>query len=253
MKICMAGACGRMGRRILEMAAAAEDIEIGGAFDIPANAGVEITAGLECGRPVTVTVSGNAAAGLANADVLIDFTMPEACLANARTAAGMGVPVVIGTTGLSPAQIADLRVLAEKIPVVHAPNMSVGVNLLFKLTRQVVEAGPHVRVRAEDRRDLLREVLVELLDLFLRARLPREGLDLLLDVPDVAVEPLDVGAAHAPREGGGREEERPREGGAPAEIPGGEAGHFAVTTKWARRFWDHALSLWPSTKGRSSP
>lgn len=147
MKICMAGACGRMGRRILEMAAAAEDIEIGGAFDIPANAGVQITAGLECGRPVTVTVSGDAAAGLANADVLIDFTMPEACLANARTAAGMGIPVVIGTTGLSAAQIADLRVLAEKIPVVHAPNMSVGVNLLFKLTAEVAAIlGPEYNI-----------------------------------------------------------------------------------------------------------
>ena len=96
------------------------------------------------------------------------------------------------------------------------------------------------------------QVLVELVDLFLRARLLREALDLLLDVADVPVEPLDVGPGDTASQGG-REEERPREGGAPPEPFGASDGHFAVTTKWPRRFCDQAASSWPSTKGRSSP
>ena len=147
MRICMAGACGRMGRRILEMAAAADDVEIGGAFDIADNAGMEIVAGLECGKPVRVTVGGDVSSELANSDVLIDFTAPTACIANAGAAALAGVPVVIGTTGLSGDQISELRRLAGQVAVVHAPNMSIGVNLLFKLTSEVAAIlGPEYNV-----------------------------------------------------------------------------------------------------------
>ncbi len=147
MRICMAGACGRMGRRILEMAAAAEDIEIGGGFDLAENAGAEIVAGLECGKPVRITVGGGVASELANADVIIDFTAPTACVENARAAAAAGVPVVIGTTGLNETQVAELRGFAEKVAVVHAPNMSIGVNLLFKLTSEVASIlGPEYNV-----------------------------------------------------------------------------------------------------------
>ena len=73
MKICMAGACGRMGRRILELTAAADDLEIGGAFDAPENTGVELTVGSESGNTQTVIV-GDAAAEIAKSDAMIDFT-----------------------------------------------------------------------------------------------------------------------------------------------------------------------------------
>lgn len=130
MKICMAGACGRMGRRILELAAEAPDIEIGGAFDLPAQAGVTVQ---------SVVVGSDAKAEVAKADVLIDFTVMHACLGNARVAAELGKAIVIGTTGLQEAQVAELRGLSERVPVVYAPNMSVGVNLLFKLTYEVAK------------------------------------------------------------------------------------------------------------------
>lgn len=133
MKICMAGACGRMGRRILDMAADAEDIEVGGAFDLPENAG----AGIQLGSGAKVAVAGSAAEGLAEADVLIDFTLAEACVANVKTAAEQGIPAVVGTTGLTATQVAELKTFAGQVPIVYAPNMSVGVNLLFKLTREV--------------------------------------------------------------------------------------------------------------------
>ena len=142
----MAGACGRMGRRILEMAVA-DGVEIGGAFDLPENAGAEIVAGAECGKPVRVLVGGDVSAELAKSDVLIDFTAPIPCVENARTAAAAGVPVVIGATGLNEAQVAELRHFSEQVAVVHAPNMSIGVNLLFKLTSEVASIlGPDYNV-----------------------------------------------------------------------------------------------------------
>jgi 4-hydroxy-tetrahydrodipicolinate reductase len=140
MKICVAGACGRMGRRILELAQAAPDLEIGGAFDIPDLAGTKLVIGIDANKqPVSVTVSGDAAAEIAKSDVLIDFTSPQACVGNARAAAQVRKPAVIGATGLTAAQKAELAALAQEIPIVYAPNMSVGVNLLFKLTYEIAK------------------------------------------------------------------------------------------------------------------
>jgi len=136
MKICMAGACGRMGRRILEMVTEAEDLEVGGAFDIPSLADTEIVL-TQHGHATVLRVSGAAAPEIKKSDVLIDFTIATACVANARVAAELGKPSVIGTTGLNEAQKAELKSLSQMVPIVHAPNMSVGVNLLFKLTSQV--------------------------------------------------------------------------------------------------------------------
>ncbi len=136
MKICMAGACGRMGRRILELAVA-EGFEIGGAFDVAQAAGTELIVGGESGKPQTVKVSSDPAAELAKSDVLVDFTVADACVGNVKAAADAGKPAVVGTTGLSDAQKAELESCAKKIAIVHAPNMSVGVNLLFKLTHEV--------------------------------------------------------------------------------------------------------------------
>jgi 4-hydroxy-tetrahydrodipicolinate reductase len=133
----MAGACGRMGRRILELAAAEEDVSIGGAFDVAALAGTQLVAGADLFKPRTIIVSGDAAAEMAKSDILIDFTHAAACVGNAQIAADAGKPAVIGTTGLSIEQRAALTELSRKIAIVYAPNMSVGVNLLFKLTREV--------------------------------------------------------------------------------------------------------------------
>lgn len=137
MKICMAGACGRMGRRILELAAAEPDIEIAGAFDLPELAGTTLTVGSESGKARTVVVSDDAPGQIAAADVLIDFTHASACVGNARVAATVRKAAVIGATGLDAGQKEELARVASTIPVVYAPNMSVGVNLLFKLTSEV--------------------------------------------------------------------------------------------------------------------
>jgi 4-hydroxy-tetrahydrodipicolinate reductase len=125
-----------MGRRILELAVA-DGLDIGGAFDVPEAAGTELTVGSESGKPRTVVMSKNVAEALAGADALIDFTAPAATLENVKAAVAAGKPIVIGTTGLSEAQKAEISAAASTIPVVLAPNMSVGVNLLFKLTSEV--------------------------------------------------------------------------------------------------------------------
>ena len=139
MKICVAGACGRMGRRILELAVVADDVEIGGAFDVADLAGTEMLVGSESGRSQTVRVSADAAAEVARADVLIDFTVAAACVGNVEAATAAGKPSVVGTTGLSETQDAALAACAKDVAIVYAPNMSVGVNLLFKLTEDVAQ------------------------------------------------------------------------------------------------------------------
>ncbi len=137
MKICMAGALGRVGRRILEIAEAAEDSEVGSAFDVPESSGTEVTIGGESGHPRVITLAANAAEAMAESDVLIDFTLAHACVANVRAASEAGKSSVIGTTGLSAEQKIELKDLASDVPIVFAPNMSVGVNILFKLTSEV--------------------------------------------------------------------------------------------------------------------
>lgn len=137
MKICVAGACGRMGRRIFEMACAESDIEITGALDIPALNGTVLTVGIECGRPLAITASSDARAQIAQSDVLIDFTAAAAAVGNVRAACDLGKPAVVGTTGLDDNQRGKLLEMSSKIAIVHAPNMSVGVNLLFKITAEV--------------------------------------------------------------------------------------------------------------------
>jgi 4-hydroxy-tetrahydrodipicolinate reductase len=139
MKICVAGACGRMGRRIIELAHLDPDLEIGGAFDMPALAGTQLAVGIDGRKPVTLTVSGDAAAEIEKSDVLIDFTTPQGCVGNARVAAHARKPAVIGATGLTVAHKTELIALAREIAIVYAPNMSVGVNLLFKLTFEVAK------------------------------------------------------------------------------------------------------------------
>ena len=136
MKICMAGACGRMGRRILEIALA-EGIDVGGAFDTASMSGMELVIGSEVHKPRIITVSSDAGTEIAKSDVLIDFTVAEACVGNVKAAAEHSRPVVVGTTGLNEAQKADLKSYANKIAIVYAPNMSVGVNVLFKITSEV--------------------------------------------------------------------------------------------------------------------
>ena len=132
--VAMLGASGRMGRTIVPLLHESSDLRLSGALAAADDGAVGHDAGVISGMaPVGVAVTGDPAQALAKADVAIDFTLPAASIANARLCAERGCAMVIGTTGHDPVQRAELEALATRIPVVLAPNMSLGVNLLFKL------------------------------------------------------------------------------------------------------------------------
>lgn len=133
-RIAITGAAGRMGKVLIEAVSDMPGVTLGAAIVNPASSLVGVDAGEMAGvGRLGVTTVGSLDAVLDDFDVLIDFTFPDLTLANLRLCRAAGKAAVIGTTGLSEADKAELQQLAEAIPVVFAPNMSVGVNLVLKL------------------------------------------------------------------------------------------------------------------------
>ena len=131
--IVIAGSSGRMGRALLEAIAAAPDLRLGAALERAGSPYLGKDAGELIGGHFGVTVSEEVGAALKQANVLIDFTRPEATLHHIDACVKAGVGLVIGTTGFDEAGKQAIHRAAESVPVVFAPNMSVGVNLTFKL------------------------------------------------------------------------------------------------------------------------
>jgi len=133
-KVVVAGAAGRMGREILRAVAEHPEMELQGGFERPDHPQLGVDLGSLAGGPeLGLALAGSLAEAGAKAQVLIEFTYPEPTLAHLRDAAGMGLAAVVGTTGLGPEALEEVAGLAGRIAVVLAPNMSVGVNLLYKL------------------------------------------------------------------------------------------------------------------------
>ena len=132
-KIAIAGSSGRMGRALLEGVAQADDMVLHAALEHSDSAMLGRDAGELFGAPCGVRISADAAAALQGADVLIDFTRPEGTLHHLGICRRLGVNMVIGTTGLNAQQKAQIGAAAQHIGIMFAPNMSVGVNLVFKL------------------------------------------------------------------------------------------------------------------------
>ena len=131
--LAVTGASGRMGRMLIEAILASGDCRLSGALDLAGSPAIGQDAGAFLGRATGVTITADLAAGLAGADVLVDFTRPEGTLAHLQACRTLGVAIVIGTTGFSEAQKAEVRAHADQLPMVMAPNMSVGVNVMLKL------------------------------------------------------------------------------------------------------------------------
>jgi len=145
--ICIAGALGRMGQRVMECAAADPAFAIAAALDLADAAGQVYAAGRESGNEAEVTITADAGEAMDAAEVLIDFSSASGCIANVRAAAERKKPVVLATTGLSATQEAEVAALARETAIVYASNTSVGVNLLFKLTREVAQLlGPEYNI-----------------------------------------------------------------------------------------------------------
>ena len=139
-KAVVTGAAGRMGSRIINLLSSAEGIRLSGAIERKGHALVGKDsygpAGLPAGGVLTM-ITDDLAAALKAGDVLIDFTFPESSLEHIRTCAELGKPAVIGSTGFSVPQLDEIRKLVQQIPCVLSPNMSIGVNLCFKILEEV--------------------------------------------------------------------------------------------------------------------
>ena len=137
-RVIVAGAAGRMGQRISCMVSEHPGLQLAAAFEHPDNPATGRDVGELAGFGTTgVNISAGLAAVIDQGDVIIDFTFHQATMEFVRLAAEHGRAMVIGTTGLTPENLATLQeVAAGNFPCVQAPNMAVGVNVLFKLVEK---------------------------------------------------------------------------------------------------------------------
>ena len=156
-RIAIAGCCGRMGRAIALAALQEKTVSVVSGFEAPNHEAIGRDYAVLLGQALTppVAVLGDAKKAIAQADVVIEFTLPEPTVSHIQIASELGKPIVIGTTGLSGQQLGILKAASAKIPIVFSPNMSLGVNVLFELAHlaaqrlglaydvEVVEAHHH--------------------------------------------------------------------------------------------------------------
>ena len=137
--VVICGAMGRMGRAILGiLKEGPHGLSLSGAVEAAGHPlllqdAFEATGAGRAGVPVT----DDFAKSIAVSDVAIDFTGADSSARNAGSAAAAGKPIVIGSTGLGPAHMERIRIAATKVAIVQSPNMSVGVNLMFKVAADV--------------------------------------------------------------------------------------------------------------------
>ncbi len=132
-RIAVAGCTGRMGHMLIEAVLAADDCQLAGALDREGSAALGGDAAVFLGKNSGVLALSDLRAGLSGAEYLIDFTRPEGTLAHLAVCRELGVKMVIGTTGFTAAQKAEIEAASKDIAIVMAPNMSVGVNVVLRL------------------------------------------------------------------------------------------------------------------------
>ena len=140
LRIAVSGASGRMGQMLIDAVLATEDCQLVGALDIAGSPALGQDAGGFMGRATGVTITADIDSGLRDTQVLIDFTRPEGTLAHLARCRALGVKAVIGTTGFSAEQKAEIADHAQAIAIVLSPNMSVGVNVVMRLLDQAARA-----------------------------------------------------------------------------------------------------------------
>jgi 4-hydroxy-tetrahydrodipicolinate reductase len=134
LRIGVTGVAGRMGRVLVQACGMAEGVELAAATERPGGGVIGQDAGELAGAgALGVKIADDLATVIGDCDVVIDFTRPEASLAHLDICRANGKAFVVGTTGFSAEQKTRIAEAARDIPVVMAPNMSVGVNLCLKL------------------------------------------------------------------------------------------------------------------------
>jgi len=140
-KLAISGCCGRMGGRILDLAMKDKDCEVICIWERSGHPSLNCQL---CGLIVT-----DQSDKIKNANCLIEFTAPEATIEHLKLCVKFKKAMVIGTTGLNDAQKSEIKTAAKSIPIVFSPNMSIGVNILFKLVREAAQAlgdGYHANI-----------------------------------------------------------------------------------------------------------
>jgi 4-hydroxy-tetrahydrodipicolinate reductase len=141
LKLIVCGACGRMGRRIIACAAQDKDIRVVGAIEAKGHPNAGNDAGRNAGvKELAVPVSVDLEAVAKIGDAIVDFSTHAASVNHAKIAAAVRRPVVIGTTGMSASEMDEIRKASKAVACLVAPNMSVGVNLLFKVAGDVARS-----------------------------------------------------------------------------------------------------------------
>jgi 4-hydroxy-tetrahydrodipicolinate reductase len=129
-----------MGQMLIDAIRAADDCRLTGALDVVSSPAIGLDAGAATGQPTGVLIASDLRLGLADSQVLIDFTRPEGTLAHLKVCRELGVAMVIGTTGFTEAQKAEIDAASKDIAIMMAPNMSVGVNVTLKLLEMAAKA-----------------------------------------------------------------------------------------------------------------
>ncbi|MEO1024162.1 MAG: 4-hydroxy-tetrahydrodipicolinate reductase [Pseudomonadota bacterium] len=139
--VLVTGASGRMGQMLIREVVASEQAKLVGAVDRSGHDWVGQDIGIAMGgSSLGVVVNDNAAEAISQADIVIDFTTPEATLVHASLAAEAQKVHVIGTTGFTDTQLAQFEPVSQHATIIRAGNMSLGVNLLVQLTKKVAQA-----------------------------------------------------------------------------------------------------------------
>jgi 4-hydroxy-tetrahydrodipicolinate reductase len=138
--IAVAGCTGRMGHMLIEAVLAADDCRLAGALDRAGSPAEGQDAAAWLGQVSGVSVVSDLRTGLQDAQVLIDFTRPEGTMAHLAVCRELGVKMVIGTTGFTAEQKAEIDAASRDIAIMMAPNMSVGVNVVLKLLDMAARA-----------------------------------------------------------------------------------------------------------------
>ncbi len=140
-RVIINGACGRMGRLIIRGVSEQADMEIVGAIASPEHPQLGSDAGVVAGiGEIGVAVTGNLAEVLESADVVIEFSKPEATLEHLRQVVKADKAMIIATTGYDPDELATVQELASQIRCVMAPNMSLGVNVMIQALELIAKA-----------------------------------------------------------------------------------------------------------------
>jgi 4-hydroxy-tetrahydrodipicolinate reductase len=134
-KVIVCGALGKMGRTVVDEIAGDAELALSGAVEAPGHPGLGTSIG-------NVTVTADFEKAVQSGSVVVDFTNPKAALAHIEWSAAAGLPAVVGTTGFTPEELALAKKAAAKIPLIVSPNMSAGVNLMFKVVENVARALP---------------------------------------------------------------------------------------------------------------